>query len=680
MKHTKSNIISYLALFISLLLIAACNKVFDEPPVNEDPNLNATISIMQLKARYIAIGDFQRITDDQILSGIVIADDRSGNFYKQIIVQDESGGIPVLLDANNVYTQYPVGRRVFIKLKGMMLGDYGGTIQLGLDSSRSDDGRFLNLDGIPQTLFDNFLVKGSFSNTVVPKLVKPTDFTKKINDSLLSTLVQIEKVEFKEADLGKTYADPNKNTSAVNFTITNCEKKTIVLRNSSYAKFAGSKVPEGNGILIGVPSIFNGTMQMFIRDTADVQFNGTRCSGQIPTPVYKTIAQVLAYAVGDSSIPSGTFIRGIVVSDTKNEAAGNYRLQDASGGIQIRFNKEANPNAELGDSLSVSLGGLALSVFNGGLQVNEVEKSSKLGTGSIAPRVATIADIKANNRAWESTVVKINNVSIVAGIVSSSGANFTISDASGSMITYIRNTAGIVMPTKATSITGYISVYQSLASGEPLEAQLTLRNQSDIEGGSTGVFAAVFDFANVTSTSGTTDPTTLPTANGVVFESFKAVGVGTNSSGSGRFSFSGWPTGATNGQDIFTGVADPAKYYEVTIAPDAGKTFELRKISFTIQRSSTGIRQAVIRSSVDNYAGNLPTSIDPANSNLSIVPTNIIQVTDAVTNAQEGCVIILGAGFSNISSAVTFRFYGLNAESTGGTFSIDNVKIEGTLK
>ncbi|HOZ96476.1 MAG TPA: DUF5689 domain-containing protein [Niabella sp.] len=680
MKHTKSNIISYLALFISLLLIAACNKVFDEPPVNEDPNLNATISIMQLKARYIAIGDFQRITDDQILSGIVIADDRSGNFYKQIIVQDESGGIPVLLDANNVYTQYPVGRRVFIKLKGMMLGDYGGTIQLGLDSSRSDDGRFLNLDGIPQTLFDNFLVKGSFSNTVVPKLVKPTDFTKKINDSLLSTLVQIEKVEFKEADLGKTYADPTKNTSAVNFTITNCEKKTIVLRNSSYAKFAGSKVPEGNGILIGVPSIFNGTMQMFIRDTADVQFNGTRCSGQIPTPVYKTIAQVLAYAVGDSSIPSGTFIRGIVVSDTKNEAAGNYRLQDASGGIQIRFNKEANPNAELGDSLSVSLGGLALSVFNGGLQVNEVEKSSKLGTGSIAPRVATIADIKANNRAWESTVVKINNVSIVAGIVSSSGANFTISDASGSMITYIRNTAGIVMPTKATSITGYISVYQSLASGEPLEAQLTLRNQSDIEGGSTGVFAAVFDFANVTSTSGTTDPTTLPTANGVVFESFKAVGVGTNSSGSGRFSFSGWPTGATNGQDIFTGVADPAKYYEVTIAPDAGKTFELRKISFTIQRSSTGIRQAVIRSSVDNYAGNLPTSIDPANSNLSIVPTNIIQVTDAVTNAQEGCVIILGAGFSNISSAVTFRFYGLNAESTGGTFSIDNVKIEGTLK
>jgi len=263
MKHTKSNIISYLALFISLLLIAACNKVFDEPPVNEDPNLNATISIMQLKARYIAIGDFQRITDDQILSGIVIADDRSGNFYKQIIVQDESGGIPVLLDANNVYTQYPVGRRVFIKLKGMMLGDYGGTIQLGLDSSRSDDGRFLNLDGIPQTLFDNFLVKGSFSNTVVPKLVKPTDFTKKINDSLLSTLVQIEKVEFKEADLGKTYADPTKNTSAVNFTITNCEKKTIVLRNSSYAKFAGSKVPEGNGILIGVPSIFNGTMQMF---------------------------------------------------------------------------------------------------------------------------------------------------------------------------------------------------------------------------------------------------------------------------------------------------------------------------------------------------------------------------------------------------------------------------------
>lgn len=668
-------------MLLSIVLLISCNKTFDQPPVNGDPEIEVNTTIMQLKAKYIAIGDFQRIAEDMIIAGTVIADDRSGNFYKQIIIQDETGGIPILLDANNVYTQYPVGRKVFVKLKGMMLGDYGGTIQIGLDSSRSDDGRFLNLDGVPQTMMDKYLLKGSFNNTITPKIVKPTDFTKNINDPLLSTLVQIDNAEFKDADVNKTYADPSKNTSAVNFTINTCDKKSIVLRNSSYAKFAGINVPDGNGTLIGVPSIFNGTMQMFIRDTADVKFNGTRCSGQIATPVLKTIAEVLAFATGDSSIPAGTFIRGVVVSDTKNEAAGNYRLQDATVGIQIRFTSAANPNAALGDSLSVTVGGLALSVFNGGLQVNNVETVSKLGTGNIAPRKTTIAQIIANNRAWESTVITIDNVTITAGATNSTGANFTLSDGTGSLNTFVRNTTGIIMPSSATSITGYVSLYQSSASGSPLETQLTLRNQTDVAGAiASGNFTAVYDFGSVTTSSGTTDPTAVPTVEGLTFGSFKAIGVGSNSSGGGRFSFNTWGTGATNGQDAFTGALDPAKYFEITITPATGKSVEISKISFTLQRSSTGIRQASIRGSVDNFTANLPASIDPANANLSIVPTSVFQVTDAVTNAQDGCVITLGSAYKNLNTSVTFRIYGFNAESTGGTFSIDNVKIEGSTK
>ncbi len=170
-----------------------------------------------------------------------------------------------------------------------MLGDYGGTIQIGIDSSRSNDGRFLNLEGIPQALFDQYIVKGSFNNVVAPKMVKPADFTKTINDPLLSTLVKINNAEFRDADINKTYADPSTNVSAVNFTVNTCDKQSIVLRNSSYARFAGLNVPDGNGVLTGIPSIFNGTMQLFVRDTADVQFTGTRCNGQTAVPVQKRL-------------------------------------------------------------------------------------------------------------------------------------------------------------------------------------------------------------------------------------------------------------------------------------------------------------------------------------------------------------------------------------------------------
>lgn len=663
-------------LLLGLLVFTSCEKKFDEPPLNQDPNIPVTMTIQQLKARYTAAGNFQTITDDQVIAGVVIADDRSGNFYKQVIIQDETGGIPILLDGNNVYTTYPIGRKLFVKLKGLMLGDYGGNIQLGLDSIR--DGNFVNLGRIPQAQFDQFILKGSYGNVITPKIIKPSDLTKTINDPLLSTLVQINNTEFKDADLVKNYADTTLAQSAINFTIKSCDNQTIVLRNSSYARFAGLKVPQGNGPIVAVASIFNGTPQIFIRDTSDVQFKGTRCSGQVPTAVTKTITEVKAYATGDSTIPAGVWIEGTIVSSTTNEAAGNYRLQDGNAGIQLRFASGSYPNpGALGDKLKVYVGGYKLSIFSGGLQINGVDTYTSSGTGTITPRATTVADIVANARAWESTVVTLNNVTITG-----SGTNYTIKDASGEIVSFVRTTSGITMPTAATSITGYVSVFQSGTSAAI--TQLILRSASDIVGGTTGpptsALSVTFDFASVTTTSGATDPTTLPTVEGLTFTSFKAVGVGANSSGTGRFSFSDWALGATNGSDVFTSTVNTGKYYEVTITPQSGKKIDLTKLTFTLQRSGTGIRQATVRSSIDNYATNLPASINPANANLSVVATDIFQVTDAVTNAQDGCTITFGSGFTDINSAVTLRFYGFNAEASGGTFSIDNVKIEGSVK
>lgn len=654
-----------------ILLITACNKKFDEPPIGADPEIEVNMTIQELKSRYTGVGIFQSIPDDKIISGIVTADDRSGNFYKQIVIQDETGGIPILLDGNSVYTSYPIGRRVFIKLKGMMLGDYGGTIQIGLDSSRSDDGRYLNLGRIPQAQFDQFIVKGSYANKVTPKIVKPSDFTKKINDPLLSMLVQVNNAEFRETDLAKNYADTTLAQSAINFTVRTCDNQSIILRNSSYARFAGIKVAEGNGPLVGISSIFNGTVQMNIRDTFDVQFKGTRCSGQAPVAVTKTIAEVLKYTAGDSTIPAGVWVEGVVVSDTKNEAAGNYRLQDATAGIQIRFASGNYPTAALGDKLKVYIGGFKLSTFNGGLQISGAETSTNTGTGTIAPRTATIANIISNMRAWESTLVTIKDVTI-----SGSGTNYIIKDATGEISSFVRATAGITMPTAATGITGYVAVFQPAdgAAGP----QLTLRAQGDITGGTSGppVLSALFDFAGVTTSSGTTDPTALPEISGLTFSSFKAVGVGANSSAGTRFSFTSWALGATNGSDVFTGAIDLNKYYEVTIAPNSGSKLDLNKLSFTLQRSATGVRQVAIRSGVDNFVTNLPASISPDNATLSVVATNIFQITDAATTAQDGCTISFGGAFKNLTTPVTLRFYGFNAEAAAGTFSIDNVKID----
>ena len=193
-------------------------------------------------------------------------------------------------------------------------------------------------------------------------------------------------------------------------------------------------------------------------------------------------------------------------------------------------------------------------------------------------------------------------------------------------------------------------------------------------------FTAKYEFTDVKNNTGKTDPTTPPVVEGITFGSFVAsAAVSANSTAGVRFSFTNWDLGATNNLDVFTGAINLNKYYEVILTPETNYIVNLDSIAFTLQRSGTGIRHYVVRSSVDGFASNLPSKIYPASANLEVIAGNIFQVKDASTTANEGSKIVLDAtAFKGITSPVTFRFYGFNAEATGGSFSIDNVEFFGS--
>ncbi len=200
------------------------------------------------------------------------------------------------------------------------------------------------------------------------------------------------------------------------------------------------------------------------------------------------------------------------------------------------------------------------------------------------------------------------------------------------------------------------------------------------------VFTGTYDFASVTATSGANDPSVVPSVQGMTFGSFMAINPTAtppyNSTAGGRFSFTLQPGGAVNSDNNYanlTGALNSSIYYQVTVTPNAGTTYNLTGITFTSQRSGTGIRTYSVRSSTDNYAANLPASINPANAELSVQTENtFFRVLDAVTTAQNGSTITLsGVDFTGLTTPVTFRFYGWNSEGTGGSFSIDNVAISG---
>lgn len=256
--------------FACLVFSIQCTKKFDEPPVYQGPDIHPNTSIRELRNRHTP-ANFEYLTEDQVIEGIVVADDSRDNFYKSVVIQDSTGGITIRLDGFGLYTDYPVGRRLAVKLKDLWMGDYAGMLQLGAGVDRSVPA-YPEIRPIPVPLFDRFLVKKELNQTVVPKQVRLDELA----DSLQSCLVRIDQLEFAVNDTGKTYADVVNRISA-NLTVKACGGGSAYVRTSGFARFASARAPRGNGSITAVYSVFRYDKQLLIRDTSDVQLTGLRC-------------------------------------------------------------------------------------------------------------------------------------------------------------------------------------------------------------------------------------------------------------------------------------------------------------------------------------------------------------------------------------------------------------------
>ena len=460
-----------MAVLAAGVLMTSCKRDFDQPPSFVEPNITANTTIKELKAMH-TIGAIKKITQDLVIGGVVVADDKSGNFYKSIAIQDETGGITVRLDGTNLNTTYPVGRKIYIKLNGLYMGDYNRLIQIGGGIDNSDPTRE-ELAPIASTLFDTYILKGSLNNTITPKVVTVAQ----LHDSLQSMLIQLNNMEFVTADTSKTYADVVTQGSR-NLNVKGCSGSSVIVRTSGFSNFAGINVPNGNGTLLAIYTMFGSTKQLIIRDTTDVRFTGPRC-GSGPTTVMN-ISDVRALFTGTTtSAPDGRRITGVVISNknTANMNDQNLILQQGNGlsGITVRF--DAPHSFDLGDSIDINISGQEISQFNNTLQVNNVPISfaSRVGTGkTITPRLATIAQINTNFEAWESTLVQVNGAALTgAGTYS---GNVTLNDGSGTLTLRTSTTATFasqVYPANAASLVGYLSEFNTTK-------QIAIRGTSDV--------------------------------------------------------------------------------------------------------------------------------------------------------------------------------------------------------
>lgn len=266
-------------LLIIGVLLSACVKDgdFNPPPVSfEEPQITADYTIQDLKEIY---GGFEpkRIgiegdTVAKYVSGYVISDDETGNLYKTLVIQDNpknpTAGIAIATEAADTYLKVDMGRKIYFRVDGLYTGEVAGLPTLGTQGDE-DVGRIGVLE------FEDRLKRTGHIERLIPRLMTIDS----LSEETLNMLIELEDVEFAADELatGEGHYGNLGNNYSVNRTIEDCDGNNIYLRTSGYANFKDQPLPEGKGVLTAIHSIFGNTNQLFIRNTNDVKFEGTRC-------------------------------------------------------------------------------------------------------------------------------------------------------------------------------------------------------------------------------------------------------------------------------------------------------------------------------------------------------------------------------------------------------------------
>lgn len=179
----------------ALTLLASCDEWepvftgdYGKADVYKPVTLTPNKTILELKSLYKNAP--VKIEDGIIIGGQVISEDRSGNIYKSIYIQDATGAIEVKIGKNSLYNDYKLGQWVYVKCSGLTLGAYNGMIQLGYeDASGEYETSYLDV----QYIIDTHIFRGELDTPLAPKKVAESDLLKEEN---LGCYVEIDGLKY----------------------------------------------------------------------------------------------------------------------------------------------------------------------------------------------------------------------------------------------------------------------------------------------------------------------------------------------------------------------------------------------------------------------------------------------------------------------------------------------------
>lgn len=271
---------SIIALLAGAFLMASCqDKDWDIPEGipygNNELVAGTTTTIAELQSTYastISNDSYKQITEDLWLRCVVNGNDFGDNLYKQLSVQDETGGIIIGINGSDQGAFMPVGQKLLINLKDLYIGGYGNQAQIGglyngslgrMELSEWKQHVRLIMDDMPEAL--------AFGTMKVDTL----DFDpNKTMAQQSGRVVRLSGVTISRD--GTPVIAPDDGSVSL---VSNCVNRNLsggnagskcVLRTSTYAAFKGVEIPTTAVELYGIATIYRGTWQILARTESDL--------------------------------------------------------------------------------------------------------------------------------------------------------------------------------------------------------------------------------------------------------------------------------------------------------------------------------------------------------------------------------------------------------------------------
>lgn len=221
----------FIAFTVALVAFSSCRSLKEEwdpvftfgenqPPV-EQLNSESDLGQYGFAGTWTSIHDLKamyknaplEITSNIWIKGQVTSSDVSGNIYREMYIQDETGGIDLKIGKSSLYSEYKLGQWIYVKCTDLTLGAYNGMPQLGLAADDTSTNEYDTSYIDSQAIIDGHVFKGAYADAVAPVVVDESALKAALSSGftgeLWGKLVTVKGLKYGNEIFALVYPNPN---------------------------------------------------------------------------------------------------------------------------------------------------------------------------------------------------------------------------------------------------------------------------------------------------------------------------------------------------------------------------------------------------------------------------------------------------------------------------------------